>query len=161
MSCSFSLTFSYNFNNCLVMAALALIAVVVGKSEARPAAPRVCRLPVISATATTVWVYILLIGCLFCGAGATAPSPPPCNMVTGQCGSGKGPCELNVCCSQWGWCGTTVAYCNEFNQTAYSNGGSCAPQASPPPSAPPPWWEFCGDATCNSAVADTEAPSSQ
>ena len=81
------------------MAALALIAVVVGKSEARPAAPRVCRLPVISATATTVWVHILLIGCLLGVAGATAPSPPP-------------------------------------------------------------WWEFCGDATCNSAVADTEAPSS-
>ena len=241
-----------------------LIAIVVGKSEARPAAPRV---PVISVTAATVWVHILLIGCLLGGAGATtpppappvqpgacqeqippgkcylyagtndeecgkfflykssdpgyricyyrpdkgncwaggpcvvgntdgvggstcdtcvipppsappppspptpsppppsppppSPSPPPCNMVLtgGGCGSGKGPCQLDVCCSPWGWCGTSNAHCNN-RQTAYSNGGSCAPEASPPPSAPPPWWEFCGDATCNSIVAETEAPSS-
>ena len=29
------------------------------------------------------------------------------------------------------------------------------PSPSPPPSAPPPWWEYCGDATCNSTVAET------
>ena len=179
------------------MAALALIAVVVGKSEARTAAPRVCGLPVISATAATVWVHILLVGCLLGGAGATTPPPAP-PVQPGACQEeiAPGKCYL--------YAGTNDEECRKFffarpstasvagyricyyrpdkgkcwaggpcvvGNTDGEGGSTCdtcvvpppsapPPPASPPPSAPPPWWEFCGDATCNSAVADTEAPSS-
>eukprot|EP00833_Pecoramyces_ruminatium_P011805 jgi/Orpsp1_1/1185837/evm.model.c7180000095546.1 len=30
---------------------------------------------------------------------------------SGRCGGEYGSCPEGQCCSQWGWCGTTSAYC--------------------------------------------------
>ncbi|KAG2703638.1 hypothetical protein I3760_06G147500 [Carya illinoinensis] len=62
------------------------------------------------------------------------PSPPP---IPGQCGvqAGGALCPNGLCCSQWGWCGNTEAYCGTGCQ-------SQCPSPPPPPSpivpTPPP-----------------------
>ncbi|OMO83593.1 Glycoside hydrolase, family 19, catalytic [Corchorus olitorius] len=60
-----------------------------------------------------------------------------------QCGhqAGGALCANRLCCSQWGWCGTTSAYCGAGCQSQC--GGSPPPPpppggGSPPPPPPPP-----------------------
>jgi len=40
-------------------------------------------------------------------------SSTPSKKVTGECGSGLGSCPKGECCSKYGWCGTTDAYCSK------------------------------------------------
>ncbi|KAL4616457.1 hypothetical protein ACB092_07G200300, partial [Castanea dentata] len=42
-----------------------------------------------------------------------------------QCGTQAGGalCPNGLCCSQWGWCGTTAAYCDDGCQSQCSGGG--------------------------------------
>ncbi|KAG9139454.1 hypothetical protein Leryth_020709 [Lithospermum erythrorhizon] len=49
----------------------------------------------------------------------------------GSCGdqAGGALCAEGFCCSKWGWCGNTSAYCDAEN---------CQSQCPPPPSPPPP-----------------------
>lgn len=49
-----------------------------------------------------------------------APAPAP---LRGQCGVGIGSCSTNYCCSQYGWCGTTTAYCSVGCQPLF---GKCS-----------------------------------
>lgn len=49
-----------------------------------------------------------------------------------QCGQGIGNCEGGLCCSQYGWCGTTSAYCGTGCQPSF---GACTPPSSPPPTS--------------------------
>ncbi|RHZ82798.1 hypothetical protein Glove_103g226 [Diversispora epigaea] len=39
--------------------------------------------------------------------------------VEAQCGNGLPKCPNNLCCSQWGWCGSTSAYCGTGCQPLY------------------------------------------
>ncbi len=57
------------------------------------------------------------------------PSPPP---PPQQCGAGADGalCRDNLCCSAWGFCGATDAYCGNGCQS-----GPC--ETPPPPSTPP------------------------
>lgn len=43
--------------------------------------------------------------------------------VEAQCGSAYGRCPNNLCCSQWGWCGSSSAYCGQGCQPLY---GRCS-----------------------------------
>ncbi|KAF7129141.1 hypothetical protein RHSIM_Rhsim10G0200500 [Rhododendron simsii] len=54
-----------------------------------------------------------------------------------QCGSQAGGivCPGGLCCSKWGFCGTTLDFCGDGCQ---SNCPSPPPQATPPPPASPP-----------------------
>jgi chitinase len=52
-----------------------------------------------------------------------------------QCGTGADGrvCDNNLCCSEWGYCGSTDAYCGDGCQS-----GPCTtPPRPPPPSTPP------------------------
>ncbi|KAI8906881.1 hypothetical protein EDD86DRAFT_192827 [Gorgonomyces haynaldii] len=70
--------------------------------------------------------------------GVTSPSPSPSTSVTPPTPSstpGCGPsfgtmCNVaqKQCCSQWGWCGTTSAYCGTGCQSKY---GLCTGQPAP------------------------------
>ena len=42
-------------------------------------------------------------------------------------------CPDHMCCSEWGYCGTTSAYCGKGCQSGCHNGG-----AHPPPGGHPP-----------------------
>jgi len=44
-------------------------------------------------------------------ASLTNAAPAPLRLP-GQCGLNLGSCSTNYCCSQYGWCGTTAAYCS-------------------------------------------------
>ena len=72
------------------------------------------------------------------------PSPPPptvapptaptsCPNSNNVCGPGN-PCADGACCSPWGYCGTTEAYCGECCQSNCSGAPTSAP---PPPTSPP------------------------
>ncbi|GAB2271424.1 hypothetical protein Dimus_006262 [Dionaea muscipula] len=54
-----------------------------------------------------------------------------------QCGSQAGGslCPNGLCCSQWGWCGTSSAYCEAGCQSQC--GGSSPSNPPPPPPSPP------------------------
>eukprot|EP00565_Helicotheca_tamesis_P009066 CAMPEP_0185725884 /NCGR_PEP_ID=MMETSP1171-20130828/2013_1 /TAXON_ID=374046 /ORGANISM="Helicotheca tamensis, Strain CCMP826" /LENGTH=807 /DNA_ID=CAMNT_0028394107 /DNA_START=1 /DNA_END=2420 /DNA_ORIENTATION=+ len=73
---------------------------------------------------------------------APSPVPPPpttppptqpssCPASSNACGPGN-PCTDGSCCSQWGYCGTTAAYCGECCQS------NCWSQPTPSPVAPTP-----------------------
>uniref|UniRef100_A0A6V2LNC7 Uncharacterized protein n=1 Tax=Ditylum brightwellii TaxID=49249 RepID=A0A6V2LNC7_9STRA len=78
-----------------------------------------------------------------------APSPPPpppttppptqpssCAAVSGACGPGN-PCAGGLCCSQWGYCGSTEAYCGECCQSdCWSDPAPQSPPVAPPTPAP-------------------------
>ncbi|BFI31937.1 peptidoglycan-N-acetylglucosamine deacetylase [Marchantia polymorpha subsp. ruderalis] len=52
----------------------------------------------------------------------------------GTCGStvaGNYTCDVEFCCSQYGYCGTTTAYCNAGCQTAYGRCGNGTEVAAP------------------------------
>ena len=55
-----------------------------------------------------------------------------------QCGSQAGGalCPGGLCCSQWGWCGTTQPYC--ACDTCQSQCTGCTPTPPPPTTPPPP-----------------------
>ncbi|KAK8626677.1 hypothetical protein V6N13_134310 [Hibiscus sabdariffa] len=59
-----------------------------------------------------------------------------------QCGhqAGGALCPQGICCSQWGWCGTTDLHCLVENgcQSNCIDGGSSPPPPPPPPPSPPP-----------------------
>jgi len=66
---------------------------------------------------------------LFCPWGFAAVLPDA--LITqqldkraGECGAGRGSCSGSMCCSQWGYCGTTTEYCGPGCQPQY---GSCTP----------------------------------
>jgi len=44
-------------------------------------------------------------------APATAPTSSPAGTPCGGGNIGNGICSNGMCCSKWGWCGTTVDYC--------------------------------------------------
>lgn len=54
-----------------------------------------------------------------------------------QCGSqaGGATCRDCLCCSRFGWCGSTAAYCGDGCQ---SQCNGCGPSPVPPPPRPPP-----------------------
>jgi len=74
----------------------------------------------------------------WCGTSSAHCNPPPVPPPTpvagpppgqngGTCGNGSrgdGICPSGECCSEWGWCGTSSAHCNN-------------PQPNPPPVPPP------------------------
>lgn len=49
-----------------------------------------------------------------CDWPSPPPPPPPPTYPQGRCGKQAGgrKCPNGVCCSIWGWCGTTLAYCS-------------------------------------------------
>ncbi|OAE29081.1 hypothetical protein AXG93_1626s1080 [Marchantia polymorpha subsp. ruderalis] len=57
-----------------------------------------------------------------------------------QCGrqAGNAVCPNNLCCSQWGYCGTTSDYCGTNCQSGPCTGSSPRPPPPPPPSGTPP-----------------------
>ncbi|WVZ78403.1 hypothetical protein U9M48_026116 [Paspalum notatum var. saurae] len=57
-----------------------------------------------------------------------------------QCGSQAGGalCPNNLCCSQWGWCGSTTSYCGTGCQSQCNGGGGVGSPPPPPPPSPPP-----------------------
>ncbi|CAI5486520.1 unnamed protein product [Closterium sp. Naga37s-1] len=55
--------------------------------------------------------------------------------------SASAPCANNLCCSKWGWCGSTVDHCGAGCQSQCSGSASSPtppPTTSPSPSPPPP-----------------------
>ncbi|KAI8536868.1 hypothetical protein RHMOL_Rhmol10G0289800 [Rhododendron molle] len=68
---------------------------------------------------------------------ASPPPPPPHSGGGEQCGSQAGGivCPGGLCCSRWGFCGTTPAYCGDGCQ---SNCPAPPPPVTPPPPASPP-----------------------
>ncbi|KAG6556652.1 hypothetical protein Mapa_001593 [Marchantia paleacea] len=71
-------------------------------------------------------VVILLSQALMVALGAVSPD--------GTCGSttaGNYTCDTGSCCSQYGFCGTTTAYCNAGCQAAYGQCGNGTEVASP------------------------------
>ncbi|GMH21843.1 hypothetical protein Nepgr_023686 [Nepenthes gracilis] len=70
------------------------------------------------------WVVLLLLNLPFLSAF--------------QCGqqAGGALCHSGLCCSQWGWCGTTSDYCGNGCQSQC--GGTATTPPSSPPSPPPP-----------------------
>lgn len=50
--------------------------------------------------------------------------------TNGQCGAGFGSCAAGVCCSQGGWCGTTVDYCYSPG-CQYQYGPGCPENQTP------------------------------
>ncbi|KAL7466210.1 hypothetical protein ACHAXS_006500 [Conticribra weissflogii] len=60
-------------------------------------------------------------------ATTIAPPPTTCPNHSAVCGPGN-PCGNGMCCSQWGYCGTTEAYCGSCCQ---SNCGSNEPPTTP------------------------------
>eukprot|EP00574_Skeletonema_japonicum_P013050 CAMPEP_0201715482 /NCGR_PEP_ID=MMETSP0593-20130828/1662_1 /ASSEMBLY_ACC=CAM_ASM_000672 /TAXON_ID=267983 /ORGANISM="Skeletonema japonicum, Strain CCMP2506" /LENGTH=407 /DNA_ID=CAMNT_0048204997 /DNA_START=66 /DNA_END=1286 /DNA_ORIENTATION=- len=69
---------------------------------------------------------------------SVSPSPPPapssCPAENNACGPNN-PCSNGMCCSQWGYCGTSEGYCGECCQ---SNCSGQPPSPSPPSPSPPP-----------------------
>ncbi|GLT60102.1 hypothetical protein SLA2020_328850 [Shorea laevis] len=57
-----------------------------------------------------------------------------------QCGhqAGGALCPNGLCCSQWGWCGTTTAYCGTGCQSQCGGAGTPPPPPNPTPSPTPP-----------------------
>jgi hypothetical protein len=49
-------------------------------------------------------------------------TPPPVARANDACGAGKTSCGNNLCCSQWGYCGSTSDYCGTGCQSAF---GKC------------------------------------
>ncbi|XP_038706426.1 endochitinase-like [Tripterygium wilfordii] len=63
-----------------------------------------------------LWVLVLLSLLLSCLLACSAE----------QCGTqaGGAVCPNNLCCSQWGWCGTTIDYCGPGCQSQCGGGGA-------------------------------------
>lgn len=58
-----------------------------------------------------------------------------------QCGSQvdfKFNCSQGLCCSKWGWCGITDAYCGKENCQSQCPSPSPPPPPTPPTPPPPP-----------------------
>lgn len=63
--------------------------------------------------------------------GGSTPPPPGNTSPDGTCGGSSGfVCPTGQCCSQYGWCGTTSAYCGAGCQPTY---GTCSGSGTPPP----------------------------
>lgn len=54
-----------------------------------------------------------------------------------QCGrqAGNAQCPSGLCCSQWGWCGSTSAYCGTGCQSGPCSGGTTTTTSTPSPTA--------------------------
>jgi hypothetical protein len=64
-----------------------------------------------------------------CGTGCQSAfgtcyglTPAPVARANDACGAGKTSCGNNLCCSQWGYCGTSTDYCGTGCQSAF---GKC------------------------------------
>mmetsp|Transcript_20842 Transcript_20842/g.41449 ORF Transcript_20842/g.41449 Transcript_20842/m.41449 type:complete len:1000 (+) Transcript_20842:122-3121(+) len=69
----------------------------------------------------------------------TSVSPPPpssCPAQNNACGPNN-PCSNGMCCSQWGYCGTSEAYCGECCQNNCDGQPPSPPSPSPPTPSPP------------------------
>jgi len=69
----------------------------------------------------------------------TSVSPPPpssCPAQNNACGPDT-PCSNGMCCSQWGYCGTSEAYCGECCQNNCDGQPPSPPSPSPPTPSPP------------------------
>eukprot|EP00271_Cylindrocystis_brebissonii_P020597 TRINITY_DN688_c0_g2_i6.p1 TRINITY_DN688_c0_g2~~TRINITY_DN688_c0_g2_i6.p1 ORF type:complete len:552 (+),score=32.12 TRINITY_DN688_c0_g2_i6:224-1657(+) len=72
-------------------------------------------------------------------AKSPPPSPPPRNPPPATSGCGTGPNCGTLCCSQYGYCGSTSAYCGTgCNAKGGTCPGSTPTSATPPPSSTPP-----------------------
>ena len=72
-----------------------------------------------------------------------------CSPPTGQCGSiasggNLASCPMGQCCSSFGYCGTTTAYC-DINNGCQSSYGSCYYNPTSAPTLPPTPSGRCGD----------------
>jgi len=65
----------------------------------------------------------------------TTPSPIPPVPAQGTCGNGNvgnGICSgTTLCCSEWGWCGTTDAHCSGSNPSPVASPVTPEPTGSP------------------------------
>ncbi|CAI7784769.1 unnamed protein product [Closterium sp. NIES-53] len=74
----------------------------------------------------------LLLSLLLSSSHVTRP------VVAQQC-SATILCANNLCCSKWGWCGSTVDYCGSGCLSGPCSGApSASPSPPPPKSSPPP-----------------------
>ena len=73
------------------------------------------------------------------GGTTTEASPPNpnCPANTAVCGPNN-PCGNGLCCSQWGYCGSTSAYCGECCQSNCGGANNPPPSPYPPTPSPPP-----------------------
>ncbi|KAH7081987.1 hypothetical protein BKA63DRAFT_223896 [Paraphoma chrysanthemicola] len=69
-----------------------------------------------------------------CGTGCQSTygtcyglTPAPVLRANDACGAGKASCGTTLCCSQWGYCGTTTDYCGTGCQSGF---GKCNAAAS-------------------------------
>lgn len=71
---------------------------------------------------------------------SVSPPPPPapssCPAENNACGPNN-PCSNGMCCSQWGYCGTTEGYCGECCQSNCDGQPPSPPSPSPPTPSPP------------------------
>eukprot|EP00804_Cyclotella_cryptica_P013618 CCRYP_012959-RA/>CCRYP_012959-RA protein AED:0.23 eAED:0.23 QI:79/1/1/1/1/1/5/123/765 len=65
----------------------------------------------------------------------TYSPPSSCPAFSAACGPGN-PCAGGLCCSQWGYCGTDVAYCGECCQSNCWASPPSIPTTTPPPTTP-------------------------
>mmetsp|Transcript_15209 Transcript_15209/g.24989 ORF Transcript_15209/g.24989 Transcript_15209/m.24989 type:complete len:485 (+) Transcript_15209:114-1568(+) len=64
------------------------------------------------------------------------PAPSSCPAENNACGPNN-PCSNGMCCSQWGYCGTTEGYCGECCQSNCDGQPPSPPSPSPPTPSPP------------------------
>lgn len=70
-----------------------------------------------------------ILAALFAGAASFTSTDGSCSAI-----NGGGTCPSGLCCSQFGWCGTTAAYCGSGCQPLYGN-PCLGNSASAPPAA--------------------------
>ncbi|KAK3683378.1 hypothetical protein B0T22DRAFT_246586 [Podospora appendiculata] len=98
---------------------------------------------------------MILLNLLLCSVGLAAVLPEvdtgPLLEKRNNCGAGIGSCAAGLCCSQWGYCGTTDEYCAAGCQPAFGSckntvpTGSCgAGIGSCQPGYCCSQWGFCG-----------------
>ena len=61
----------------------------------------------------------LILCCSSAGLAAVLPKTVQVLEKRNNCGPGIGTCANNMCCSQWGYCGTTDDYCGAGCQSAF------------------------------------------
>ena len=63
--------------------------------------------------------FFFAISCIYDAHAAITSNPLnlPCVTQDNECGPTMGPCVDGECCSQFGWCGTDFAYCDECCQS--------------------------------------------